>query len=222
MLPASLTVDGLKVRIDKKLSNDDGLLAEFLEAALTAAQRPSPLGCGRLLSPDPGPELDEEGNDTSSPVARTIRIRGRHVMVPDAREITGVTVDGVTVAEDAGYVPMERDGHIVRLTLDRECLPGTGYWDEGWWRGGGVPDRRPRRHTVVVTGRFGFADLPQDLVEGIYTLAARGWYEREAQYADQVAIAEGTPIQTYFRQLPPRTRLAFEALTLPRGIGGLS
>lgn len=224
-LPASLTVPALKSRIGKELSKDDALLAELLEGALAQAQAPAPLGTGRLLLPDPAPDLDGEDNDVAEPVERTFLLRGRHIVLPDARDIASVVVDSqaaspTVLEEDAGYSTMSRNGHVVRLTLHREHRY---LWDLGG-PGYGAPERlnRPAQHHVTVTGRFGFADIPIDLRNAIYALAARNFYEREAGYADQVSIAEGAAVQAYFRQLPPPVKLAFANYTLPTGLTGLA
>jgi hypothetical protein len=59
-LPKWLDVEALKRRIDKRLSGDDKLLEEYLVAAFEQIQEPSPLGCGRLLLPDPNPTSTEK------------------------------------------------------------------------------------------------------------------------------------------------------------------
>jgi len=222
-LPNSLTVPALKRRIGKELAHDDQLLGELLEGAFKQAQTPAPLGTGRLLLPDPALQLDENGNDVSEPVERTFAVCGRHVVIPDAREINSVVVDGksdspTTIEEDTGYSTMSRDGMVVRLTLGREHRY---LWSQEL---GEAPERlnRPRQHTVTVTGKFGFIELPDDLRNAIYALAARNFYERDAGYADQVSIAEGTAVQAYFRQLPPPVKLAFANYQLPTGLIGLA
>jgi hypothetical protein len=230
-LPASLSVDELKLRVDKKLSSDDPLLAAFLATALRTVQAPAPLGCGRVLLPDPEPQIEgdgEEAKDESEPVVRVFRVRHQRVQIPDAREITKVTVDGVEVPPNVGapgedwwkgYEVLEQDGLIVQITLPEHHWR---YYGTEYDYMPSLRHRRHRRRQVEVTGRFGFAEIPEDMVEGIYSLAARAWYEREAQYADQVAVAEGAPVQSYFRQLPPRTKLAIATYTLPEGLGRLS
>jgi hypothetical protein len=226
VLPASLKVPVLKKRIGKELSKDDDLLGELLEGALAQAQAPAPLGTGRLLLPDPAPDLNSEGNDTAEPVARTFLIRGRHIALPDAREITSVVVDEQTdtptvLEGDLGYSTLSRNGLMVRLTLHREHRY---LWDQSgaWWNSAPEGINRPLQHHITVTGKFGFAELPVDLRSAIYALAARNFYEREAGYADQVQIAEGAAVQAYFRQLPPTVKLAFANYTLPTGLFGLA
>jgi hypothetical protein len=192
-----LTLAELKERIDKELTDDDDVLAAYLEAAFQQAQAPPPYGCGRLLVPDPASDLDE-------PVTRSIRAGGRRrVAIPDARAITKVVVDDDVVTD---YEVFERNGHIVQLQLPRVASAALTSVD-------------PTPKTIEITGRFGFIEIPSDLREAIYLLAARAFHERDAAYADQVAIAEGAGVQTYYRQLPPRTKLAFATYSLPAGMG---
>lgn len=204
-LPDSLSLEILKKDyIDKQLSADDDILTSFLESAFEQAQAPPPFGCGRLLVPD---------SDEDPPVEKRIRAHGRRrLIIPDAREITEVLADDVPVTE---YELFDRDGVHVRIELPRigNCY---GYENEyEYYRHRRLPK------IVTVKGRFGFASIPPNLLDAIYILAARYWYERDAQYADQVPIAEGAAIQTYYRQLPPRTKLVFATYTVPQAVAGL-
>jgi len=211
-LPSSLTVAGLKQRIDKKSTAEDELLRELLEAAFAQAQGPPPYGCGRLLS-------------QTSQVTKTFRLRWRRIVLPDASEITSVALEGVTVAGGEYHV-VEADGYVVGMELS-DALVKQG-WSTTWgWGEGGSPGALPSGYRqgdrfVAVTAKFGFASIPPNLNEAIYLLAARMYYEKEAQFADQVAVGEGATAQIYYRQLPPRARLAFESFSLPHGIGGLA
>jgi hypothetical protein len=220
MLPATLTVPALKRRIGKELSADDALLSELLEEALIQAQAPAPLGSGRLLVPDP--PLDDEGNDTGDPVERTFAVKGRQIVIPDARSIESVVVDPTTspttLTEGDGYSVMRCNGVIVRLTLGREHRY---LWDDDGPCSLHRFNSAQRQHYVTVTGRFGITPLPGDLRKGILHLAARAYHEMNAQYADQVAVADGMGVQSYFRQLPPPVKLAFANYELPSGLIGL-
>lgn len=190
-LNPSLTLAGLKRRVDRVGASDDDLLADYLAAAFETAQKRPPFGTGRLLLPEPA-------LDANPPVTkRIVNDYSRFVRVPDAREITQVLGDDVEIPTDQ-YEVLERNDHIVRLELRRRC------------------------RIVKVTGRFGFATLSADLTDAIYILAARAYYEANAQYADQVAYAEGAAVQAYFRQLPPRTKLIFNAYTVPHDLYGLA
>jgi hypothetical protein len=224
ILHPDLSVDELKDRVDKQLDGDDPLLTDYLAAAWLQAQAPAPYGCGRNLTPDPelapGASENDPPIDTLEPVERVLRpggARGRHVLVPDAREIVSVTADGTALTVDAdtdGYEVLKRDGHVVRITLTagRRWCDGRWTWDQV---------AQPTR-AVTVVGRFGFAVLPDHLKEAIYQLASRMYLERDAQQADQVVLAEGMGVQSYYRQLPPRTKLAFASLALPTGLAGLA
>lgn len=224
MLPSWLNVDELASRIDRE-NVDPELLGEFLEAAFAQAQAPPPYGCGRLLLPDPAfvevePATDPVTfADTADPVERELVVAGRNVLIPDAREITQVL--GYNDAElDEGsdygnYSVLWRDGVIIalRLASGRRGYGGSyGPWhcDPTW----------PK--TVKVTGHFGFVDGPPNLAEAIYTLAGRMYFERDAQYSDQVRVAEGATGEAYFRQLPVRTKLAFSTFTVPAAYAGLT
>jgi hypothetical protein len=219
-VPASLSLAALKRRVDKQLSTDDDLLEEYLEEAFEQAQAPAPLGCGRLLTPDPPLVEGDPPTDTAAAVEKQFSVRGRRVLIPDAREITEVLVDDEAITE---YRTTEQNGLVVLLNLphDPRSCGYEGYDEYSSGDGYGCWCRR-RRRTVKVTGRFGFLDIPATLKDAIYILAARAFYERDAQYADQVPVADGAPIQAYFRQLPPRAKLVFATYAVPEGIGGLS
>lgn len=204
-----LTLAELKRVLDKTGDGDDELLELYLAAALEQAQAPAPYGCGRLLVPDPA-------DDVAPAVSRTLRVAGPsrtfgddyaglpirasrrwRVSVPDARAITAVTVDGAAVAS-SDYDAFTHRGHIVGLAVNAAAAE------------------------VTVTGRFGFLAIPDSLRVAIYTLAARAFHERDAGFSDQAAIAEGAPVQAYYRQLPPAVKLVFASFAVPRGVAGLA
>lgn len=201
-IPRSLSLEELKLRLDHQMDLKDDVLMDDLVAAFMQAQAPPPFGTGRLLAPDPGRDVDD-------PVSRTVVVSRRRVQVPDARVIESVTVDGVTQTFGS-WENLSKDGYVVQITL-----PSS---DGGWLRPG--LELPLNRRTVVVTGRFGFSMIPDDLAGAIYVLAARWHYERQAQYADNVEILEGTAVQAYFRQLPPRVKLVFAKYAVG-AVGGL-
>lgn len=197
-LPASISVEELKRVVDIQKNADDDLLELYLQAAVEQAQQPPPFGCGRRLEPSP-PLTGDPLEDTADPVAVRILARGsRFVAVPDAREITELLVDGTATTS---YETLERNGLIVRVEL--AAAP----------TGDGV---------ITITGRFGFVDIPASLKDAIYVLAARWYWERAARFADQVQVGEGAVAQSYYRQLPQRTKLAFASFAVPPVIGGLA
>lgn len=203
-VPLSLSVEELKRRVDHTMNVDEDLLADDLAAAFLQAQAPPPYGTGRLLTPDPA-------RDDDAPVERTLTTTARRVRVPDARSVSAVTLDGSATTD---YQLVPRNGVYVQIALG----------DDGQWtRSPGYSQSWPpvMERTVVVTGRFGFIAIPVDLAGAIYQLAARWHYERQAQYADQVEVLEGTAVQSYYRQLPPRVKLVFASYEVPSAAGGL-
>ncbi len=212
-LPEELSVEVLKKRIDITGESNDEMLGDYLLAAYQQAQERPPLGCGRQLYPEPATAEDE-------PVEKTYKVRGRNVLLPDAREITKIVVIDDDASPEESEVELddcetsEDHGLIVGLKLPR--------FQPKWWREQYPFYEHHHKRTVKVTGRFGFLVVPQELREGIYILAARMFYEREAQFADQVAVGEGATASLYYRQLPPRTRIAFESFAVAKSLGGLS
>lgn len=223
--PGGLSLAELKQRVDIELDTNDPLLTDYLLAAFEQAQAKAPFGTGRRLVPSPalvntGTDLDPVWADTADPVAETIEANGRRrVLVPDAREITSVSVDGA-VTED--FKAESRDGMIVALRFGPSIAPyDGGYYGYTYASLRPWTDRMPQE--VIITGRFGFlAPLPANLRDAIYVLAARSYYERGAQYADSVAVGEGATADVYYRQLPPRTRMVFQSYVLPPAYAGLS
>lgn len=230
-LPAWLNVKSLKDRIDVETSGMDTLFAEWLEEVLDDVQGPPPLGTGRLLVPDPAPDL-VEGVDQAAPVTRLLRVGSdSRVLLPDAREVTAVTVNGEAVAAwsaeeplTPGYKLHDRDGVHVQLEIPRvRCA-----WSEWVWEPISAPEPGVARQ-VAVTGRFGFAGCGHDAGElsprirgAIYELGARKFYERQSGYADTVAVGEGAAASIYSRAIPAHARLALEGFALPDAYVGLS
>lgn len=169
---------------------------ELLQAYLDAAldQAQAPPPWGCGRLLAPDP-ASEDDDPVERPEIRTFG--STLIRVGDARELTDVSADGDTITD---YEVTRRNGLIVGLELAADAKK------------------------VVLTGRFGFLEIPPSLREAIYMLAGRYWYERSAQYADQVADAEGGPVQAYYRQLPPRTKLAFKTFSVTSdsmGVGGI-
>jgi hypothetical protein len=205
-IPRSLSLEQLKRRLDITGNDKDDVLADDLAAAFYQAQAAPPYGTGRVLAPDPTRATDD-------PVVRRVLSTRRRIRVPDAREITTVTLDGTALTT---FEPLEKNGLIVQLDIaDDYGWTQRSAWD--CYQEGAPFVRR----TVVITGRFGFETIPEPLAGAIYVLAGRWHNERQAQYADQVEILEGGAVQSYYRQLPPRVRLAFAEYQVPAAAGGL-
>lgn len=132
-----------------------------------------------------------------SPLQRRIAARGRRfVWVPDAREITQVLADDVAIPA-GDYETLPHRGLIVRLELPDRC------------------------DILKVTGRWGYSVIPPDLADAIYAHAARNYRERDALYADQVALDDGGQVVNYFRAMPARVKAVYASYQLP-GYRGLA
>lgn len=188
-----VTIDELKGYIDKQLDTDDALLETLLTSALEQVQQDPPHGCGRLLVPDPLP-VGDPLEDTAAPVAKTLKAWRGRARVPDAREISAVTVAGRVLDPD-DYETVEDQGYIVEIRLPRRFYATAAE--------------------TAVTGRFGFLEIPTLLKDGIYILAARYFHERDAQYADAVVVGEGGSAPAYYKRFPQRTQLALQTYRAP-------
>lgn len=121
-------------------------------------------------------------------------VDGSVVKVPDARVLTAVEVlDG----PDAGI-------------LDLETVEPLWSFPHPWLR---LPIRLDRAR-VRVTGQFGMFPLPDDLLDSIYSMAARKWREKDASYADTVVLEDGSQA-AYYRQLPASVKAAWDAWSIP-------
>lgn len=200
--PVELTLAGFKRRLDRELTVDDDKLTDYLTAALMQAQAPWPLGCGRLLIPDP---LSSE----DPPVTRVVIVRRGRALVPDASSITSVVIGGTAITAGAGYRSWRKDGYIVQLR-------GLDFPDPY------QPVAPADEAQCAITGHFGFQSLPANLTDAIYVLAGRYLYEEAVLYADQIEVLEGTAVQSYYRQLPVRTRMVFQSYAVPTGVVSLA
>jgi hypothetical protein len=163
---------------------------------------------GRLLQPDPAFVDGTPPADTADPVTKRIVIRGHRrqspwIRIPDAREITAVTLDGTALTADVDYELSPPDAptatHLELIGPRRRA-----YYYEDW---------EPRR-IVEVTGRFGFSTVPPDLYRAIMELAARRIYEQAAGFVDAVQSAEwGT--RQYVKQMPTSVRAVFDSYVIP-------
>lgn len=212
-LPAWLSRDELKARLNRQLSGDDAKLVDYLEAALSQAQKAPPAGCGRLLVPDTEDRIKRLGGST--------------FLVPDAQELTSVVIDGTTYTANTDAWPIgrteyeltEKNGLIVSIHV-----PAFAHRARPWTIDGPVFGvARRRRHEVVLKGTFGFDEKgpPQDLIEAIYTLAERRYYAEQSGQSDTVRVGEGATAPVYFKDLPEEVALAFRSFQLPKGLLGL-
>lgn len=173
---ADLDIEELKSYVNIEGADHDVALQLQLDAAIEEFSH-----TGRRLTPLPANEADP-------PAAVTRRIDGsRWVRIPDAREVTLVTVDGVAtdqweLRKNKATDPDDHPRPFLELL-----------------RGGLVCE---------VTGRFGFVEIPADMKDAIYSIAARRMYERESGFVDAIRTnAFGD--RTYFKQFPAGVQAAW-------------
>jgi len=191
-LPPGIDVDELTPYLGTATALDAGDQA-FLEFLLQGVCDYAAQHTGRTLTPNPAGTSPENATITITKLVYDNRFR-----LPDARTITTVTADDVelTTGQYRANV-VTPGGTIVYLDLlERQAK------------------------SVVVTGQFGFSEVPADLRDAIYTHTARNYRERDAMYADQVELPDGGSV-AFFRQLPPRVKLVYDAYRVrPWGLVG--
>lgn len=209
MASAIATLDELKSYVDVTRSGDDDLLQAILDGVSERVERYT----GRVLHPIPA--LDGSGDDTGSPVTKTVtlprrlmrwtpardplRPRTRIIEVPDVREIETGGVTGVAAAI-TGYEPL-----------------GDGPpWDRIQVFGLTIPAQDPvtALPAIQITGRFGMWPAPADLKDAVLVMSARRWRERDASYGDSVQLAEGVTV-SYFKQFPATVQATIQSYTRP-------
>ncbi len=163
---------------------------DLYERVLDAASRRVEERTGRQFTPTPT-------SDAASDVYVVVQtVPGdRLVRVPDVREASEVTVDGVAL-DAADYTLRPRAG--------RPDEPAV--WVE-------LP--YPAAGDVAITGRFGFEQVPADVREATVVMAARAVYERNARLADVTQDPEGG-VASYFRSIPPTVAATLDAYRVAR------
>jgi len=172
---ALLDLAALKARLDITKTTSDVLLQSILDGALDFAVGETRRQFGELGGVgDPAVTIDRYPDDE------------RLVRVPDARQVTTVTLDGAATTawrlmgrQPAGTIPYPW------LRLDDRA---TGH--------------------LQITGKFGFTVLPAALADAIYTHAARHYRERDALYGDTVTLDDGATVH-FNKTLPARVRATY-------------
>lgn len=188
-LLAPLTLDELRGYSDIQGASKGTQLERCLAAAILFCQAYT----RRIFQPDPAlvVEGDSAPADTADPVTKPVLTEGRRrVRVPDVREITTLTIDGV---ESTDYT-LQPDGY--GRPAPKILLPARGTVK------------------IEITGRFGFLDVPSDVRDAIYTDAIRRYKGRDASYADRVDTPDGM-ILSYFRALPATVQASYNDLRVP-------
>lgn len=179
---ALLDLAALKARLDITKTTSDVLLQAILDGALDFAVGETRRQFGELGGPgDPPVTIDRYPTDE------------RLIRVPDARQVTTVTIDGAATT-------------AWRL-IGRQPAGTTPY---PWLR----LDARTSGH-LQITGKFGFTALPAALADAVYTHAARHYRERDALYGDTVALDDGQVV-TFDRAMPARVRATYRAYRVTR------
>lgn len=147
-----------------------------------------------------------DGEDTANPVAKTfVVVRGRSVIrIPDLRAAASVVLDGLTLNTSTGYVPLDTGWEpATSISLYEPYGVSAG----GWPLSSGYGE-------MVITGRWGWNPVPDDVIYAIKALTIRLYKERNASWADAVALPDGSLLQ-YFRQLPATVQGAINTYRKP-------
>jgi len=168
----------------------------MVEGLLRAAERFLQRYARRTF--DPQPALAANGTDTNSPIAKTFVVaRGTNLIrVPDLRATTTVALDGLALNTSTGYYP-----------LDTAYEPATTvqlYEPYGLQTGWSNPSGPGQ---LTITGRWGWNPVPDDVKYAVMALTVRLYKERNANWADSVALPDGSVLQ-YFRSLPATVQAA--------------
>lgn len=159
----------------------------FLARLLLAATRRAERYTHREFLPTPAGPADPA-------VTRTFTGQGgRLFSVSDIREIDALVADGVLV-DPAGYALVGAPGepaNLLHLTI--------------------------AALQIVVTGRYGFAAVPDDVKLAVLAMAARGFHDAQARLADRVVDPDGG-VSSYFRQLPVEAKGVLDSYLRPAPI----
>jgi hypothetical protein len=207
--PGLLSIDDLRAATDVTEAGDGNFDLEQIAAAV---ERFAARYTGRQLQPDP-PLVN--GLDTAPPVVKRIVVGRAHhhpghhhhhangvrfIRVPDAREVTAVTIDAAAVA--AG-------GWELRLSSISETATHLELLSYAHGR------------VAEITGRFGFLEPPPDLYRAMLELAARRVYEQSAGLVDATQSSEWGGRQ-YVKRMPSPVREVFDSYRVGSDLLGLT
>ena len=183
---AIVSVEEFLAYADLRETRVDGPMVESL---LSAAERFIQRYARRTF--EPLPVLAVDGSDTNPAVAKSFIVaRGRNIVrVPDLRATTSVVLDGAALDTLSGYYPLDGWEPITTLHLY------TPYGESPGWAGTAASGN------LTITGRWGWNPVPDDVKYAIKALGSRLYKERNASWADAVALPDGSVLQ-YFRSLP--------------------
>lgn len=147
---------------------------------------------GRSFVPEPA-LVGEPPADVAAPVSKTFTVRrSRYVTVPDLRTVTSITLGGLTLVDGDGYElwgapdqPTTTVKILGPMPPYRADLGGLGAYNQ-----------------LVVTGRWGFLTVPEDLKDACAMWVARRFAQKDARYADTVQAGIEGAAFTYSKNMP--------------------
>jgi hypothetical protein len=147
---------------DNERVDEDEFLTSALEGAVGYVGRRTV----RQLTPVP-PEDEDPPITLTTASSPAVRVKARRFLrVPDAREVTALTINGVAITEyELRRQPQPDSPAPVIDVLDAALLVD--------------------RPAIEITGRFGFSPVPPELVDGVLALAAQRYQERNGNWGTQ-------------------------------------
>jgi hypothetical protein len=183
MPPRLATVNDLAAYLDiEDRAGKDALLSRYLVAAERLAERYA----RRRFSPGLAGVGDADVDYTL-----TLTTFGKtQIRVPDLRAVTSMTHHGTFLDTDDWSVGYGMSGVSPATHIELySTRPPDRYFGMVSRVGGHEPN------DLVITGRWGFSPVPEDIVHAVCLMASKQWRRRDQGYAD-VTVDETT---SYFR-----------------------
>lgn len=167
--------------------------------------------CRRQFAPEP--TLAADGSDTNPAVTKTFVVPlGRRILrITDLRSASVVALNGNPISNVmAGGVTLgyQLNGDTQEPTTSIDLLQPYGTATYGYSTsvyGNGL---------LSITGRWGWNPVPPDVKDAIRALTIRMYRERDAAWADSVALPDGS-VLSYFRTLPARVQGTLQQYRVP-------
>jgi hypothetical protein len=193
------TLGELKAFLDITGSDKDLLLARYLRSAEGICER----FARRRFSP--------WGEDDADVTWSTTTYGKRSVRVPDLRTVTSMTLADSVLTEDDYDLGWRRDPTHPTwlLTFDYNGAPAR-MWGKVPRIGAGY-----EKNDLVIVGKFGFAECPDDVQLAVLASAARMWRRRDAAFADTVISAQTGDASIYREAMPPESRAVLKTYRPP-------
>jgi hypothetical protein len=168
---------------------EDKVPGQVVEGLVASAEDFVERYTGRRFSPDP--PLDDNGGDTLDPVTYTFTISSGEtvIRIPDLRSATSVLLNGNAILEQISAY-----GTGYRLGQSQGTPATRIYVNYPLWVGSSPG-------TLQIIGRWGWLSPPDSVKHAVMALTMRMYRERDAAFADSVAVADGS-VLSYFRTMP--------------------